>query len=66
MFLGTARESIVANDNQQRGKSSAERKAAFKERQKALGRRQRNYWLTDAEADKVAAFIERLRDQGKP
>lgn len=66
MFLGTARASIVPSDNQQGGKTSAERKRAFKERQKALGRRQRNYWLTDDEAEAVAAFIERLRDQGKP
>jgi len=56
----------VPSDNQQGGKTSAERKRAFKERQKALGRRQRNYWLTDDEAEAVAAFIERLRDQGKP
>lgn len=66
MFLGTARASIVPSDNQQGGKTSAERKAAFRERQKALGRRQRNYWLTDDEAAAVAALIERLRDQGEP
>lgn len=43
--------------------TSAERKAAFKARQAALGRRQRNYWLTDAEAAAVAAFIEQLREK---
>lgn len=37
------------------------RQAAYVARQRALGRRQRGYWLTDAEADAVTALIEQLR-----
>ncbi len=37
------------------------RQAAYVARQRAMGRRQRGYWLTDAEADAVTAFIEQLR-----
>lgn len=37
------------------------RQVAYVARQRAMGRRQRGYWLTDAEADAVTAFIEQLR-----
>lgn len=37
------------------------RQAAYVARQRAMGRRQRGYWLTDAEAEAVAALIEQLR-----
>ena len=39
----------------------AKRQAAYAERQRAMGRRQRSYWLTDFEAEQVAAFLEQLR-----
>lgn len=39
----------------------ARRQAAYADRQRAGGRRQRSYWLTDAEAAEVAALLERLR-----
>lgn len=39
----------------------AKRQAAYAARQRALGRRQRSYWLTDVEAEQVAAFLEQLR-----
>ena len=45
--------------------SGAKRQAAYAERQRALGRRQRSYWLTDVEAEQVAAFLEQLRQQEK-
>lgn len=41
----------------------AKRQAAYAERQRAMGRRQRSYWLTEAEAEQVAAFLEQLRPQ---
>jgi len=37
------------------------RQVAYVERQRAMGRRQRGYWLTDAEAEAVTALIEQLR-----
>lgn len=40
---------------------AARRQAAYVERQRASGRRQRGYWLTDAEAEQVAALLEQLR-----
>lgn len=43
------------------GKSNAERKREHDARQRQLGRRQRNYWLTDDEAQEVARVIEQLR-----
>lgn len=43
--------------------SGAKRQAAYSERQRAQGRRQRSYWLTDVEAEQVATFVERLRPQ---
>ena len=39
----------------------AKRQAAYAERQRAMGRRQRSYWLTETEAEQVAAFLEQLR-----
>ncbi|MGP5191894.1 hypothetical protein [Vreelandella alkaliphila] len=55
------------NRGRRGGKSNAERKAEHDARQRALGRRQRNYWLTDEEAQEVARLIEQLRkgDQGE-
>lgn len=43
--------------------SGAKRQAAYAARQRARGRRQRSYWLTDDEAAQVVALLERLRDQ---
>ena len=40
---------------------SRPRQLAYVERQRAMGRRQRGYWLTDSEAKAVLAFIEQLR-----
>jgi len=45
--------------------SGAKRQAAYAERQRAQGRRQRSYWLTDVEAEQVAAFLEQLRAGGR-
>lgn len=45
--------------------SGAKRQAAYSERQRAMGRRQRSYWLTETEAEQVAAFLEQLRPQEK-
>lgn len=41
--------------------ASTTRQGRYAERQRQIGRRQRSYWLTDAEAEAVAALIERLR-----
>ena len=41
----------------------AKRQAAYAERQRAMGRRQRSYWLTETEAEQVGAFLEQLRPQ---
>ena len=41
--------------------STRPRQAAYVARQRAMGRRQRGYWLTDTEAEAVAALIEQLR-----
>lgn len=48
------------------GRSGAKRQAAYADRQRALGRRQRSFWLTDQEYDAVAQLLEELRrgDQG--
>ena len=43
----------------------AKRQAAYAERQRAMGRRQRSYWLTETEAEQVAAFLEQVRQQEK-
>ncbi len=45
----------------QAASSSRPRQAAYVARQRAMGRRQRGYWLTDAEAEAVAQLIELLR-----
>lgn len=39
----------------------ANRQAAYAERQRQAGRKQRSFWLTDAEASAVASLLERLR-----
>lgn len=39
----------------------AKRQAAYAARQRARGRRQRSYWLTDSEAEQVAALLQQLR-----
>lgn len=49
----------------QAASSSRPRQAAYVARQRAMGRRQRGYWLTDAEAEAVAQLIEQLR-QSQP
>lgn len=43
----------------------AKRQAAYAERQRAMGRRQRSYWLTETEAEQVAALLEQLRQPEK-
>ena len=43
----------------------AKRQAAYAERQRSRGRRQRSYWLTETEAEQVAAFLEQLRQEKK-
>lgn len=40
---------------------AASRQAAYAERQREAGRKQRSYWLTDVEAEAVSALLERLR-----
>jgi len=42
---------------------STSRQAAFKERQTAMGRRQRPLWLTDAEFEAIKNFLESMRDE---
>lgn len=51
------------SDNRGRrgGKSNAERKAEHDARQRALGRRQRNYWATDEEDQALRQLLEQLR-----
>lgn len=44
--------------------SGAERQAAFKARQKALGRRQRPLWLTDDELKAVQWILDKVRNGG--
>lgn len=39
----------------------ARRQAAYRERQRAKGLRQFNYWLTEDEATQVASLLEQLR-----
>jgi hypothetical protein len=41
--------------------SGARRQAAYAERQRAAGRRQINFWLTEDEAAQLAALLKRLR-----
>lgn len=40
---------------------AANRQAAYAAKQRAAGRKQRSFWLTDDEAASVAALLERLR-----
>lgn len=42
---------------------AANRQAAYAEKQRAAGRRQRSYWLTDSEAEAVAALLEKIRGE---
>lgn len=39
----------------------ARRQAAYAERQRAVGRRQHAFWLTEHEAAEIATFLEQLR-----
>lgn len=39
------------------------RQARYAANQRALGRRQRSFWLTDEETEAVQELISRLRDQ---
>lgn len=41
-------------------KSGAERQAALREKRAKEGLRQRVFWLTDEQTEKVKRFIERL------
>ncbi|MDA8119166.1 MAG: hypothetical protein M0Z85_03760 [Gammaproteobacteria bacterium] len=41
-------------------KSAAERQAALRQRRAKEGLRQRVFWLTEDQAEKVKRFIERL------
>lgn len=47
-------------------RSGAKRQAAYADRQRALGRRQRSFWLTDKEYDAVAQLIDELRQAKGP
>lgn len=49
------------NESKRQGMSGAKRQAAYADRQRALGRRQRSFWLTDQEYDAVAQLLEELR-----
>lgn len=40
---------------------AANRQAAYAAKQRAAGRKQRSFWLTDDEAAAVSALLERLR-----
>ncbi|MNF02790.1 hypothetical protein D3C80_2019910 [compost metagenome] len=40
---------------------AANRQAAYAAKQRAAGRKQRSFWLTDDEAASVSALLERLR-----
>lgn len=41
----------------------ASRQGRYAERQRQAGRRQRSYWLTDSEAEAVAALLAELRGE---
>lgn len=41
----------------------ARRQAAYAARQRAAGRKQVNFWLTEAEASEVAALLQKLRQE---
>lgn len=41
--------------------TSAQRQAAYAQRQRAAGRRQHSFWLTDIEAKHVAELLKVLR-----
>lgn len=42
-------------------KTGAKRQAAYAERQREQGRRQRSFWLTDTEYEEIVERIEELR-----
>jgi len=44
--------------------AGARRQASYASRQKAMGRKQHAYWLTQEEAEKVAALLASLRSNG--
>jgi hypothetical protein len=50
-------------ESKRQGRSGAKRQAAYADRQRALGRRQRSFWLTDQEYDAVAQLLEELRNR---
>ena len=43
-------------------KSGKERQAAYAEKQRSKGRKQRSMWLTDEEALAVSALLKQMRD----
>lgn len=58
----------MSQDNDKTGgaSSGARRQAKYAERQRASGRRQRSYWLTDEEAAAIADFLEDMRKREAP
>lgn len=42
---------------------AARRQAAFSERQRALGRKQRSFWLNDLENELVAELLKNTRNE---
>ncbi len=44
----------------------AKRQAEYATRQRAQGRKQRSFWLSDEEARQVAELLERLRPEAEP
>ncbi|KJZ03069.1 hypothetical protein TW86_22865 [Halomonas sp. S2151] len=48
-------------ESNRQGRSGAKRQAAYADRQRALGRRQRSFWLTDQEYDAMTQLLEELR-----
>ena len=45
--------------------TGAKRQADYAARQRAQGRKQRSFWLNDAEAAQVAELLERLRPEAE-
>jgi hypothetical protein len=55
------------NDKTAGASSGARRQAKYAERQRALGRRQRSYWITDEEAEAIVELLqERRKDHDQP
>jgi hypothetical protein len=42
---------------------NSSRQAAFKAKQVSIGRRQRTFWLTDAEFEALKQILERMRTE---